>query len=347
MSTKSTDCLTQYPQCFGESEGTGKSSSGQKKRQRDDRNLIKGAKGLSVQRGQKDRRRDDRDLVEGVKDLSVQRGQKDRRRDDRDLVEGVKGLSVQRGDERPPLHKIVPLSNQLSRNHAPTHHSTCSREQTSSLTSAAPRQRPTKPMQDHPRQTKERGTKAPRPASNSSPLKPLAKAPTKPPARVGRRTTKRDRENSPAPPVVSDKVLRSEARNRGNYALSIIVNEIGAARYHYSLWLIRHNEYETQIISDLVGQPGHYQYRERVGVDPDPGFVAFEVDEIEPRHVHEYRCIVGLPVLVERTGHKATDEWCMLAIMELHERGLIHINNRDHNALYSRIMGLSSGSEGT
>jgi hypothetical protein len=396
MSTKSTDCLTQNPQCFRESEGTGKSSSGQKNRQKDDRVLIKGVKGLSVQRGQKDRQRDDRDLVKGVKGLSVQRGQKDRQRDDRDLVEGVKGLSVQRGqkdrqrddrdlvegvkglsvqrgqkdrqrddrdlvegvkglsvqhgqkdrqrddrdlvegvkglsvqrvDERPPPHKIVSLSNQLSKNHPPTR----SREQTSSLTSAAPRQCPIK-----------RGTKAPRPASNASPLKASAKAPTKPPTKFSKKTTEPDRKDFVPPPVgPPERVLRSETC-RGNYTLHILINQMGESINHFSLRLDR--EYENQIISDLVGEPGHYQYRERVGVDVDPGFVTeYLVDEIEPRRVHEYRHIVGSPELVDRTGFNPTDEWCIIAVRELDEEGLIQVDDPDD--LHDVILGLITATE--
>jgi hypothetical protein len=278
MSVKRTGCLGQLPQYSKGSEGTSKSNSGQKNRQRDDG----------------------------------------------ELVEGVQGLSIRR-DERPSPHRAVPSGNRPSRSHSPTHASTRPAKQNSSRTVAAPHQLPSKPLQGdlrHPTFA------ADQPATYLPPRATRTPPPTPPPrASTGvrrggvKKVTGRAREGYQHAPPAPRKGLRSGAIP---FEIRLIINSGNDGLGPEDRWaLFLHRNGRNKILSDVVGGPGEYRYRERRGVDPDPNnqLQNMRVAQLEPIHLDRY-----LEIVTSTPVNEGSRQWALGIVNFMIQDGLININ---------------------
>jgi hypothetical protein len=87
--------------------------------------------------------------------------------------------------------------------------------------------------------------------------------------------------------------------------------------------LFLHHNGRNKILSDVVGGPGEYQYRERRGSDPDPNnqLQNMRVAQLEQIHLDRY-----LEIVASTRVDEGSRQWVMRTVNFMIQEGLININ---------------------
>jgi hypothetical protein len=257
---------------------------------------------------------------------SADNEQKKRQPDNVDLIKGVQGLSVRRNGRSSPLN-TTPSSNQPARSQTPTHASSSTThlcKQNSCSTGTSPFHLPIKPVQSRPGfttfgTTTESNRRVPRRSKDTLQF----------PSTGGvKKVSGPDRKGPNREPLDCKIDYRSPSPSSDppGEPLWLLVHSRANGPESWSFFLDRGGH--RKIHSYLVGGPGNWQYRERLGVEPTlrNRLTNIFVDHIRPEHVESYREIVASANLAPDNNAWRPEDWCMNALQMLYIHPIIDAN---------------------